>query len=693
MFLSHWFTKRLLIAASTLFILSRTAGETTPRVQTPLRNNTWISTGNPSPRVIPVPDFSQNPVHPRLFFTAGDVPALRERAEREPYATIVRLMREYVETETDDNPWYALAWRIRAMSMLYILSGDPADAERTLEMVQKLRQGRSNEHSGVWHRVENRQLNLSEGSIAVALAYDFCYPAWPEAARQEISRDLAEQARHQLHEWGRGFPSRGSANNWRGIRFAGAGIALLATDEPHLSPRDIAALNRNPMDPSTPFAGLDPRWFDVAYDQVLAYFREARTDDPGARGMNAEGVGYMLYPQTLIGPYMLALEHMLDLRLADELPAVALGPVLAAISAVPIPAQTPGLPFSHAGMRPDLVNENPHYAGQGEIAVSLQLVPESSRGAYRWHFDRFVGFEGTADFQPGRAGLVWSFLYYPEHTPAQNPEEVWGLTLLDRPTGTVILRDRYADENDVVFMTTARQRGVLRQTHHGAEVGSLRLFGEGTLFLTGGGRTTELGGQSILLSEARLEESDNREAGRLEPVHRHPNGSGSVIIHGSAAGLEDAVRMILLDTSPEQKGTRAHLIVADQSRDGNLWRINTPDINRVSLGGQSFEITAPNGARLYGEVLFPAQVRMEQGTWERSGSVEMNGLRSEANHWIQARIPEGTPGNFIVAMQILPPGAEPAPATFAAGGLLTLGADEYRLNHRTGWIKSGWTGR
>ncbi len=690
MFYSQWFIQRILPAGIALSLPLFAHSDITPRVETPLRNDTWISTGTPSPQVLPVPDFSRNPVHPRLFFRTEEIPALRERAAREPYATIVRLMREYVEQEADGNPWYGLAWRIRVMAMLYVISGDPADAERTLESVQALRRGRSPDHRGVWHRVESRQLNLSEGSLSVAIAYDFCYHAWPEDVRRDISRDLAKQARQQMHEYGTGYPSRGSANNWRGIRFAGAGSALLASDEPHLTPEAIAALGYDPMDPSRPFAGIDPRWFDTAYDQVLAYLRNARTDDPAARGMNAEGVGYMLYPQTHLGPYMLALEHLLGVRMADDLPAAALGPVLAAMSAVPLPTPAGEGRNPSAGMRPDLVNENPAYANQGEIAVSLGLVPEEHRGAYRWHFDRFVGFEGTADFQPGRAGLLFSFLKYPEDTPAQNPEDIWGLTLLDAPTGTVILRDRYSDENDVVFMTTARQRGVPRQTHHGAEIGSLRLFGEGTLFLTGGGRTTALGGQSILLNEARLDSGDNRQPGRLEHTYLAANGSGSLTIHGSAAGVEEAVRMILLDTDTGDLGASAHLIVADQSKDGNLWRINTPGFHHVALAERSFEITAPNGAKLRGDVLFPSNVRMEQGTWNRSGHVSIGDQRAETNHWVQARIPEGTPGNIIVAMQLLPAGTAAAPATFGPGGMITVGSRRYALDARSGIRETTW---
>ncbi|MCC5842864.1 MAG: hypothetical protein JJU05_01300 [Verrucomicrobia bacterium] len=689
---SHWFLRMTLIGFC-LGLSFNLPGESTPRIADPLSNDTWISSGNPEPRILPVPDFSANPVHPRLFFRAEDIPALRERAAREPYETMVRLMREYVEQEGEGNPWYELAWRIRVMALLHVISGEQADADRTLDMVQQLRRGRSDEHRGVWHRVEGRQLNLSEGSLSVAMAYDFCYHAWPEDARRDISRDLAEQARRQLHEYGPGFPSRGSANNWRGIRFAGAGIALLATDEPHLSPREISALGGNPMNPETPFAGIDPRWFDSACDQVLAYLRHARTDDPSARGMNAEGIGYMLYPQTHLGPYMLALEHMLDVRMADDLPAAALGPVLTAMSAVPIPAfDANGNPVS-AGMRPDLANENPAYANQGELSVSLGLVPEEHRGAYRWHFDRFVGAGGTADFQPNRAGLVFSFLYYPEAVPARNPEEVWGLNLLDAPTGTVILRDRYADETDVVFMTTARERGVSRQIHHGPEIGSLRLFGEGAFFLTGGGRTTRLGGQSILLNEDRLDAGDNRDPGRLAYIHLNENGSGSLALHGSAAGVEEAVRMILLDTETGDHAARAYLIVADQSRDGNLWRINTPGMNTVALGRNAFQITAPNGAKLRGDVIFPANVHMEQGTWDRSGFVEMHDQRSGENHWIQARIPEGTPTNIVVAMQILPPGAEPAPAALRAGGEVTVGTRQYRLDARSGLREASWPER
>ncbi|MCC5850693.1 MAG: hypothetical protein JJU29_21610 [Verrucomicrobia bacterium] len=670
-------------------LLAEATPQTTPRVPEQLRHNTWTTSGNPVHRIIPVPDFSENPVHPRLFFNQEDVPALRERATREPFTSMIPLMRTYVESEALYNPAYALAWRARVMALLYVITGDQADADRTMEMIRELRQIHSPEHRGVWYPVSRRQLNLSEGSLSVAIAYDFCYHAWPEDFRREISRELAEQARVQLHDYGPGFPTRGSANNWRGIRFAGAGIALLASDEPHLTPDEIATMRRNPMDPSVDFAGIDPRWFDVAYDQVLAYMRNARTADPSARGMNAEGMGYMLYPHTHIGPFTIALRHMTGVNLAEDNPASALSPVLAAMSSLPIPAAPEEGRYPAAGNRVDLANENTHYASQGELAISLGTVLPEHLAAYKWHFDHFVGAQGTADFQPERAGLVFSYLNYPEQLPAENPKDSWGLTLLDAPTGTVILRDRYQDDKDVMFMTTARQRGVMRQTHHGAEIGTLRLFGEGTLFLTGGGRTTALGGQSIVLNQARREENDNSDAGSLEKVYLAENGSGSLTIHGSAAGVEEAVRMILLDTEPSSEHLRANLVVADQSRDGNLWRINTPGMHEVTLEERGFVITAPNGARLRGDVLFPRNFQLEQGKWDRAGTVSMHDQLADENHWIQVRVAEGDAPRFIVVMQVLPPEAEADVAELEADASIRVGDNRYRLEaaglRRTDW--------
>ena len=672
-----------------MFTIAESVPSTTPRVPEQLRNNTWISSGHPDPRTIPVPDFSKNPVHPRLFFSPEDVPVLRARANEEPFASMIPLMRAYVESEAQYNPAYALAWRARVMALLHVLSGDQADADRTLEMVRELRRMHSPEHRGVWHPVSRRQLNLSEGSLAVAMAYDFCYHAWPEDFRQQISRELAEQARVQLHEYGVGYPSRGSANNWRGIRFAGAGIALLASDEPHLTPEEIAGLPGDPMDPSVDFAGIDPRWFDVAYDQVLAYMRNARTSDPSARGMNAEGMGYMLYPHTHIGPFTIALRHMTGVDLGEDNPASALSPILAAMSSLPIPATPEPGRYPSAGNRVDLANENTHYASQGELAISLGTVLPEHLPAYKWHFDHFVGKKGTADFQPERAGLVFSYLNYPVELPAENPVESWGRTLLDAPTGTVILRDRYQDERDVVFMTTARQRGVMRQTHHGAEIGTLRLFGEGTLFLTGGGRTTAVGGQSIVLNEARVEENDNREAGRLEKVYLAENGSGSLTVTGSAAGVEEAVRMILLDTQPSSTAVRANLVVADRSRDGNLWRINTPGMHEVTLEERGFVITAPNGARLRGDVLYPQDFHLEQGKWNRSGSVSMHGRIEEENHWIQVKAANPENPRFVVAMQILPPEVPADEAALEADASIRIGEHRYRLE-TAGLRRSDW---
>lgn len=622
------------------------------------RNRTWLSTNIlqdlPAPAA---PRGAQRQGHPRLFFGPDDVPALRERAEQEPFRSFLTAMRQFAFDETlEGNRWYNLAYRIRSMAFLHVITGEQHYADLTLEMVNQLMRGQDPDAAGVWFRVTERQLNLTQGSLSVAVAYDWCYHAWPEADRRRISRELLRQGRMQLHQWGPGFPSQGAANNWRGIRFAGGGIALLATDAPDLTAEELRAYRGDPLAPAAGIHGLDPRWLELAFSQVAAYLAHARTLEAGARGVNAEGFGYFLYPQTLIAPFLAAWDRMTGQAMRDWVPASAEGPVLKAMSTVVLPHTAAGTPHPHPGIRPDLSNDNPQVGNQGELAVSIPTLRPEHLGAYRWHFDHLHLRPGHENLLSLHAGLPFAYLFYPIDIPPESPEDVWGLSLHDVPTGTVVLRNRFQDENDVVFKVTARQRGVPRQVHHGAEVGSFRLIGEGGFFFTGSGRSSALAGQCILLRHEDLQGNDNRSAGELTVLRLDPQGTSHLRVTGSAASVRDAVRDLWINLHPDIPGVSAMLRVRDQSLDGHRWRINTPEFNRITREERGFTLHAPNGARLVAHIHTPQHYTLETGIFERPGQVHISDHTADNNLWLDIIHPQSDAPQFDVEFRLIPAG-------------------------------------
>ena len=661
----------------------------------------WLPVEGEPRHAVRVPDFSDNPVHPRLFFTAEDIPALRARMSREPYASMVAAMEYAKDYDGGDNPSYTACWQARNYAFLYVLTGDPAYAEEARLLVELIREHPwgSDEHptyyySDVyWENPDSysrriRHLSLTQGALAVALCYDWCYDAWPEAYREKISRELALHARVQLDDWGASYPTRGRANNWRGIRFSGAGIALLACDEPHLTIpelEDLATQGINPMWLDSPYHGIDPRWVQKSYELVAAYLYSGLTNDFSARGHNVEGWGYVLYPWRLIAPFLLALENAAGMDIRLDRPAVGWNTQLIAMAAVPVPFGPGPVEGEYLlGWRPDLADDNPGYGTEGTMALTFPFLEGDRKAAYRWHYDRFAGPYGTNQYELTWSGATWGYLYYPESLAPVNPEDPWGLTQLDRPSGTVVMRNRFQDMDDAVFTISARGRGIYNQTHYGADLGSLRILGEGGFFATGSGRTSLVAGQSTVMRHDNLDGKDSKytPAGELSYVQLRENGSGTVTVEGSPTGVTDHIRRVLVDHSPDDAEATAFYLVADDSADGDVWRLNTPGINTVSVDGDTFTITAPSGGRLVGKVHYPAGASWTQGVFDRRGSFWYEDTESGDNKWVQ--VTDAVDQRFVVTMQLLAADAS-GPSTVIEGG--TSSFPEYTFGSRTYTVK------
>jgi len=674
----------------------------------------WLAVQGEPRHAVRVPDYSADKTHPRLFFTREDIPALRAKMSEEPFASMLAAIEYAAGYDAGDNPSYTAGWQARNHALLYVLTGDPAHAEAARQLVERLR--KQDWDTAVWgdnvaptwwpsddywadpdsYSRRVRHLSLTQGSLAVAICYDWCYDAWPEAYRETISAELAIQARVQLHDWGESYPTKGYANNWRGIRFAGAGIALLACDEPQLSQGDLQALAAqgiNPMRMDSDYYGIDPRWLQKAYELVAAYLYSGLTDDPSARGHNVEGQGYVLYPWRLIAPFLLALEHVAGVDIRLDRPAVGWNTQFIAMGAVDIPTGPGPMPgTTRMGLRPDMADDNPDYTTEGTLALTFPFLEGDRSAAWKWHYDRFAGAQGSGDYELDWAGATWGYLYYHDELAAVHPEAALGLVQLDRPTGSVVLRNRFADQNDAVFWITARSRGIYNQTHYGADLGSLRLIGEGAFLLTGSGRTTRAAGQSTVMRSSALDHRDSRHTppGELSFVQLRENGSGSLTIHGSPTGVTGHVRRVLVDYDVPAEGPTAFYVVADDSEDGDIWRLNTPDFNTITTSPNGFTITAPNGTRLVGTVHQPASPVIETGIFDRSGTVNWNDLSGGTNKWVQIANPGNT--RFVVTLQLLEPGAPAAPVS--TGGteenpVFSIGGRDYLVSstriHASDW--------
>jgi hypothetical protein len=135
--------------------------------------------------------------HPRLFFDAMELSTIRERLDREPYAsTYAELLgrRDSFDFYRPYNPLNAgsLFGRAKGSAMIYALSGDEGDAAAA----------RSDIEAGLatigedWASSSVKGLTLYAYATDLAIAYDLCAASmsWDSAFKYQMSKHPRAEA-------------------------------------------------------------------------------------------------------------------------------------------------------------------------------------------------------------------------------------------------------------------------------------------------------------------------------------------------------------------------------------------------------------------------------------------------------------------------------------------------------------------
>ena len=131
--------------------------------------------------------------HPRLLFTAEDIPRLRASAETERGQGLIKRLTEllqFAESNGFNNKGapsgLEAQWAV-GHGLLYHLTGDQYHAERAGNLIWQSMTGALAD--GHQHKQAGRILGT-------ALAYDLCYPAWDREIRSQTYHFLLRQALH-----------------------------------------------------------------------------------------------------------------------------------------------------------------------------------------------------------------------------------------------------------------------------------------------------------------------------------------------------------------------------------------------------------------------------------------------------------------------------------------------------------------
>ena len=561
--------------------------------------------------------------HPRGLITASEVPDLRQRVQQEPFRAIFQKLQKQTEilqnavSTAGTFQEYAAPNLAVHQSFLYLLSGEEEWAQKAYENLAAIFR-----ESTIFNNPVSRGLTRANMLQKIALAYDFCYNAWSQEQRDEVNRQLYKLT--YTVQANMGFDANYSlVSNWMGVRWGSSMLAALVWDNP------------TPDEPSL----ASPLLWDAS-NRLRDHLEEIMLGN----GWNAESLGYHGYNWSFIGPALIAFQNHQNnsAPAALELFAPQANNTMQAIATAAVSVETIQGQY---GMKPDLSDD--HLSLWGDLfSMNFRLYPPDQIPALKWMHD-YLGEES-----------FYSILYYPNDVEAVNPEHLGWLSYSDPEQGVALFRNRFQDENDIVatFNTSATRV----DGHWGPDVNTFRITGLGAPLVVGAGRTSLMAGQTNLFpGPVSPKEKGNRSAGEFSSFEAYAEGNGYACGKGSSTGVVDHKRCFIVDYS-SKSGAEAVFVIADSSKNGRIWRLNTPEFNTIETDKNGFTITTPEGASLRGHVLNvkrplrikTGQVKYGGETVNHNTGINYRGENYKYNNWVDIE----NEGTIAVVLTIQPKG-------------------------------------
>ena len=242
-------------------------------------------------------------VHPGLLFSAADIPLLKERIQREPYATwwqiVLQRARNTPATFADERAEVRYA---KSLAFAWLMTDDAAFAERALAVMQGVAFPPRGGDLGEPH-------NEGEVVAQYAVAYDILHPY---AAANDLQALLKM----------RSILGEEADRLWKGIVIGEVGFGLFPVkirlhETPHLDNWHIRAygglgLAAMALSEYASGEGTPQEWADRALEMVTS---SLDFQIEGRDGGYAEGPFYSRYAADVYLPYLFALENRTGLDL------------------------------------------------------------------------------------------------------------------------------------------------------------------------------------------------------------------------------------------------------------------------------------------------------------------------------------------------------------------------------------------
>jgi hypothetical protein len=677
----------------------------------------------PSPAHAVAPDVPQAPatVHPRLLFSAGDVPWLRARVaaggvpgaawtrlQEQAEGLLVRVQPDAVRESVDQRGPYGLQNEMPTylinLGLAYQLSGDVRYGRRVVDLLLAIKDA----NYPYWCCED---LGVGDLLYGIGLGFDWSYELMTPDERQQIVSAMWTPE-HESFLFGRtlGYNPTNpySANleisNWIGVTAGGAGLTLLAIrGEPGI-----------PADTIRPFEAYMTR----ALERTKSYFVHAV--DP--LGANHEGMTYAHYGLKNTVPFALAArrEGLGDLIAGTGLPGLARW---AAAEQLPGEAQK-FVPL----------NDSNREIGLEFNAMMFAITPHN--GVAQWLWQRTVGVQGnnyfgephapetvpaTCPTEPfsalfacyldnaGRyytAQYVSTILYYRSlvETPEVDPASAGPLSVHYGQRGLVDARTGYAQGSGEVISTFEALRD--GRGHFQYDAGNFTIYGMGGRFAIDPGYACVACGQDldegyptahnvVVVDGARATQTTYSRYWRGTTIDSFVNAPSLSLAHADLRYAYSADPNAQFDAP---YAGRDHLLlrtpgrpvvvaIADQlqrdrsaaSRHSYTWQMLSDKQNRVQTAGPAFTITAANGSALVARTAAAGNADADPVVQTRTqilGNPSMD--FGSPQPVIYTTTPSQLAFDHLAVMALTPAGAEPA----TSQTLRTLGANAISVTWR-----------
>jgi len=283
---------------------------------------------------------------------------------------------------------------------------------------------------------------------------------------------------------------------------------------------------------------------------------------------------------------------------------------------------------NYRGIQADFADDDP-MVGSTVFPFGMAILSENQYPPLAWMHNYL--YDSTLE-KNSRELLIYHFLYFNETVKPVNPSVFGWNMYTDTTNGVLIYRNRFKNEQDIVAAILATQ--LKMQGHSGPDNLSFRIIGLGNLWVVGAGRTGFVAGQTNLFPSKPTETTKGNNAlGIMHSCVVDPNGIVYTKMSGSCMGVEKHQRSFYICYDSILTGCPATFIVNDSSNNGKIWRINTPEFNKVNILSNGFALISPEGDIMRFTVLNTKKAIIDTGMVRYGGTTEWQ------NHgiWFKAK--------------------------------------------------------